>query len=285
MDPVYEMKGLAFGYPGSPPCLRDLDLTVSRGERLALAGANGCGKTTLLLIMAGLLFPTSGTVAFEGRPVSESALEALPFGPRFRRSVGLLFQNPDSQLFCPTVKEELAFGPLQLKLAHWEVDRRVEDGLALMGIHHLRDRAPHALSAGEKKRVALASLLVLSPSVLLLDEPTAGLDPRSQSVLVDLLGELAQAGLTLVTATHDMLLLPHLADRLLVLGEDHRVAREGPVKEILADEDFLQSMNLIHEHRHRHGPLVHSHPHSHGHSHDHGHDHDRSRALTGGEEA
>lgn len=199
--------------------------------------------------------------------------------------MGLLFQNPDSQLFCPTVKEELAFGPLQLKLPECEVDRRVEDGLALMGIHHLRDRAPHALSAGEKKRVALASLLVLSPSVLLLDEPTAGLDPRSQSALVDLLGELAQAGLTLVTATHDMVLLPHLADRLLVLGEDHRVAREGPAKEILSDEDFLQSVNLIHEHRHRHGPLVHSHPHSHGHSHDHGHDHDRSRASTGREEA
>ncbi len=285
MDPIYEMKGLAFGYPGSPPCLRDLDLVVTRGERLALAGANGCGKTTLLLIMAGLLFPTSGTMAFEGRTLSESALEALPFGPRFRRSVGLLFQNPDSQLFCPTVKEELAFGPIQLKLPQDEVDRRVEDTLSLMNIAHLRDRPPHALSAGEKKRVALASLLILTPSVLLLDEPTAGLDPRSQSALVDLLGELAQAGLTLVTASHDMVLLPHLADRLLVLCEDHRVAREGPVKEILADEDFLQSVNLIHEHRHRHGPLVHSHPHGHGHSHDHGHDHDRLRALTGREES
>ncbi|MGC8722502.1 MAG: energy-coupling factor ABC transporter ATP-binding protein [Acidobacteriota bacterium] len=285
MDPVYEVKGLAFGYPGSAPCLRDLTLTVARGERLALAGANGCGKTTLLLIMAGLLFPTSGTVAFEGQPLSESVLEAVPFGPRFRRSVGFLFQNPDSQLFCPTVKEELAFGPLQLKLPQGEVEQRVEDCLGLMRIAHLRDRPPHALSAGEKKRVALASLLVLSPSVLLLDEPTAGLDPRNQSALVDLLGELAQAGLTLVTATHDMILLPHLADRLLVLGEDHRVAREGPVKEILADEDFLQSANLIHEHRHRHGPVVHSHPHSHGHTHDHGHDPDRLKGLTGGEEA
>jgi len=284
VEPVYQIEGLTFGYPGRPACLRELDLTITRGERLALAGANGCGKTSLLLLMAGLLFPTGGTVAFEGQPLSESALDAAPFGPRFRRSVGMLFQNPDSQLFCPTVAEELAFGPIQLKLPQEELERRVEDCLGLMDITHLRNRPPHALSAGEKKRVALASLLVLSPSVLLLDEPTAGLDPRSQSALVDLLGELAQAGLTLVTATHDMVLLPHLADRLVVLGEDHRVAREGAVEEILEDEEFLQSVNLIHEHRHRHGPVVHSHPHSHDHGHDHGHGHDGPSSLKGGEE-
>jgi cobalt/nickel transport system ATP-binding protein len=150
----------------------------------------------------------------------------------------------------------------------------VGDILQLLGLAHLRGRVPAALSAGEKKRVALASLLTLNPSVLLLDEPTAGLDPRSQSEFLDLLWGLNERGVTLVTATHDLGVLPHLADRALVLGEDHRIAAEGSSREILRDTDLLLRVNLIHAHRHRHGDVVHAHPHDHavGHEHSHGHE-------------
>lgn len=161
---------------------------------------------------------------------------------------------------------------MQLRLPKDEIRERIDDTLRLMEIEHLRDRTPHNLSGGEKKRVALASLLVVSPSVLLLDEPTAGLDPRNQSMLLEILEQLHQAGMTLITGTHDLTLLPHLADRALVLDEDHRLAADGPAKDILYDDDLLYSVNLIHAHTHRHGDVVHIHPHHHIQMHEHSHD-------------
>jgi cobalt/nickel transport system ATP-binding protein len=144
----------------------------------------------------------------------------------------------------------------------------------LLEIAHLRDRAPHTLSGGEKKRVALASLLIVNPTVLLLDEPTAGLDPRSQSMLLEILEQLHESGMTLITATHDLTLLPHLADRALVLGEDHRLAADGPAPQILQDDELLLSVNLIHAHTHRHGDMVHRHAHHHITAHEHVHPHE-----------
>jgi cobalt/nickel transport system ATP-binding protein len=272
MDRVFDVEQASFRYPGAETCLEDITFSVRRGERVALAGANGSGKTTLLHILDGLLFPTCGRVLFMGKPLTEEALERGAFGAQFRKSVGLLFQNSDVQLFCPTVEEELAFGPLQTRMPREDISQRIEDTAELLGIGGLLARSPQQLSTGEKKSVALASLLTMAPSVLLLDEPTAGLDPRSQSRLVDLLEELNAAGLTLVFATHDLVLLPHLADRLIVVGEDHRIAADSDVAAILHDEALLESVNLIHEHRHRHGSLVHSHPHRHaaGHGHEHG---------------
>ncbi len=267
---VFDVEKVSFRYESGCRCLDDVSFSVKRGERLALAGANGSGKTTLLHILDGLLFAGSGRVLFDGVPLTEEALETSELGPRFRRSVALLFQNSDAQLFSPTVEEELAFGPLQTGMPRDEIRRRIDDTAGLLGISALLKRSPLQLSAGEKKTVALASLLTMAPGVLLLDEPTAGLDPRSQSRLVDLLGELSEAGLTVIAATHDLVLLPHLADRLIVLDENHRVAADGDVAQVMADEGLLESVNLIHEHRHRHGSVVHSHPHRHDHMHDHG---------------
>lgn len=242
------------------------------GERLALLGANGSGKSTLLHLLDGLYFPQQDGVTAFGQRLTEAALERPPFGPQFRQAVGFLFQNSDAQLFCATVEEELAFGPLQLRWPKADIRRRIDDTLQLLEIAHLRDRTPQNLSGGEKKRVALASLLVVNPSVLLLDEPTAGLDPRSQSVLLDILEQLhAQTGMTLITATHDLTLLPHLADRALVLGEDHRLAADGSAHAILQDDDLLLAVNLIHAHTHRHGDIVHRHPHHHITEHEHAH--------------
>ena len=271
---LYAVKNLNFAYPGEKPSLRDISFEVRRGERLALIGANGSGKSTLLHLLDGLYFPTSGSVCVFDQALTEDAVETPPFGPRFRKEVGFLFQNSDAQLFCTTVEEELAFAPLQLRLPREEIFQRITDTLALLEITHLRERTPQALSSGEKKRVALASILVACPSVLLLDEPTAGLDPRSQSILLEILYGLHQAGMTIITATHELGLLTHLADRAIVLGEDHRISADGPVEEILTNTDLLLSVNLIHAHTHSHGGVIHSHPHDHafplGHEHSHG---------------
>ena len=269
---VLELEGVTFAHPGHPPCLSEISLDAREGEGLAVLGCNGSGKSTLLRIMDGLLFPDTGSVRAFGEPLSEKRIEDPCRGPEFRARVGLLFQNADTMLFSSTVDEELAFGPLQLGLPVGEVSRRVRDTLALLEIAHLAGRSPSLLSAGEQKRVALGALLTLSPSLLLLDEPTSGLDPRSQSTLLEILAALRGRGVTTVTATHDLEVVPHLADRVLVLGEDHRVAGGGTPEVVLSDWDLLLRVNLVHAHRHQHGALTHSHPHRHTVGHDHGHE-------------
>ncbi len=272
-DTLFTIDRVSFAYPGRPGCLDDVSFTVAAGERVALLGANGSGKSTLLHLLNGLYFPTAGTITALGEVLTEEGVERPPFGPRFRQAVGFLFQHADAQLFCASVEEEIAFAPLQLRWPKEEIRRRIDDTLQLLEIAHLRERAPQTLSAGEQKRVALASLLVVNPSVLLLDEPTAGLDPRSQSVLLELLEALHAAGMTLITATHDLTLVPHLADRALVLSEDHRLVADAPAAHILDDQDLLLAVNLIHAHAHRHGNRTHSHPHQHIVAHEHGHGH------------
>jgi cobalt/nickel transport system ATP-binding protein len=268
---LFVLEQVHFAYPGETPSLVDITCSFSPGERVALVGANGSGKSTLLHLLDGLYFPQQGTLHAFGQTLTESALENTPFARQFRQEVGFLFQNSEAQLFSASVEEEIAFGPLHAGWETSEIQPRISDVLALLEISHLRTRVPQRLSNGEQKRVALASLLVMSPSVLLLDEPTAGLDPRSQAILLDVLEELHQTGLTIITATHDLTLLPHLADRALVLSEDHRLAADASASGILADTDLLLSVNLIHAHRHRHGLLLHEHPHQHIVGHEHGH--------------
>ncbi len=175
MSCVFSVDRVSFAYPGSNASLDDVTFAVQPGERLTLLGANGSGKSTLLHLLDGLYFPSSGAITALGGVLTEESVESAPFGQYFRKEVGFLFQNSDAQLFCPTVEDEIAFAPLQLScLSREEIRRRIDETLGLLEITHLRERTPQTLSAGEKKRVALASLLVVSPSVLLLDEPTAG---------------------------------------------------------------------------------------------------------------
>jgi len=268
---VFEFERVTYHYPGDLVGVEEVSFRIEAGESIALLGANASGKSTLLYLMDGLYFPQRGAVRAFGRELTERALEAEGFGRAFRRQVGLLFQNSEAQLFSTTVEEELAFGPLQLGLRADEVRRRVDDTLTLSGIEHLRSRSPQALSGGEKKRVALASLLTLAPSVLLLDEPTSGLDPRSLQALLELLAALRGRGLTLVTATHDLSVAPELAERGIVLSEAHRVARDAPVAAVLQDMNLLLEVNLIHAHAHAHGSITHVHPHPHVAYHDHEH--------------
>ncbi len=214
--------------------------------------------------------PQMGTVRFCGEPVNEECLNEEAFANDFRRRVGIVFQNPDVQLFNPTVFDEVAFGPMQMGWGQAEVLERVEAAMEDMQISHLRHRSPHWLSGGEKKRVALASVLVLNPEVLLLDEPTAALDPKSQGHMIDFLfGCLGKK--TVITTTHSLDIVDEIATRCIVL-EEGRLAATGPVREILGDRSLLERTHLIHAHRHRHSSgIVHSHPHPHGyHAHDGG---------------
>ena len=268
--PAFEIDDIAFDYEGIP-AIRGLSLRIQSGERVALLGANGSGKSTLLRILDGLYFPATGSVKFQGQPLTEETLQSNGYAFTFRRQVALVFQNPDVQLFNPTVFDEVAYGPLQLRWKKEQVIEKVGETLALMGLSHLKERPPYRLSGGEKKRVALASVFVLDPDVLLLDEPTATLDPRSQCQVVDLIQQWKGTAKTVITATHQLEIVEDIADRVLVL-EAGAVIATGTPSEILSDESLLLRANLVHAHRHSHGNVVHSHPHRHGPSH-HEHEH------------
>ncbi|MDN5344457.1 MAG: cobalt/nickel transport system ATP-binding protein [Clostridia bacterium] len=252
---LYTLQDVGYAYDDGHPVLEGINLTINAGEKVALLGANGSGKSTLLRLLDGLLFPRQGTIAFDGQELTEAHLEDEGFFLAFRRRVGFVFQDSEAQLFNPSVREELAFGPLQLELPAAAVKERVDSLLDLLGLADLADRPPHKLSGGERKKVALGSVLASNPEVLLLDEPTAGLDPRSQRWLVEMLVQLNQAGKTIITATHDLAVVPVIADRVFVLGEDHRLAAAGPPREILAERELLMRVNLIdaafHEHHHQ----------------------------------
>lgn len=240
-DPLFELREVVFHY-GRHRALDGLSIRLPRRGRVALLGANGCGKSTLLRLLNGLYPPLSGEVRFEGIPV-DFAGAGDEFLWKFRQRVALLFQDPDAQLFNPTVYDEVAFGPLQLRIPPGEIRAKVDAMLDGLEIAHLKDRAPYWLSGGEKKRVALASILVLDPEVLLLDEPSAALDPRSQSQLLELLRGLDPSK-TLITATHDLDVVESIADYCYVMRSGKLIA-EGPPAGILADRRLLTEANLV----------------------------------------
>ena len=247
-DAVIVVEDVTFSYLGRFPALDRVSVRVTRGEKVALLGANGCGKSTLLKILDGLVFPDVGRYAAFGAEVTEDRLEDEQFNRGFRSRVGFIFQNSDAQVFSPTVRDEIAFGPLNMGMSRDEVDGRVADTLAMLDMGSLAGRAPYQLSGGQKKRVAIASVLVMNPEVLLFDEPTAALDPRTQHWLMELIVELHRSGKTIVLATHDLNALDTLADRCVVFSEDHRIAADGAPDHILGDRNLLLGVNLVHEH-------------------------------------
>ncbi len=269
---LFDLQNVSFDYDGIV-ALRNVSLAIAAGQRVAIVGANGSGKSTLLRVLDGLCFPSTGIVKFSGNEMTQERLQSNGFAFSFRRSVALVFQNPDVQLFNPTVFDEVAFGPLQLQCPKDELLRRIDQTMQFMGITHLKDRPPHRLSGGEKKRVALASVLVLDPEVLLLDEPTSALDPKSQSQLIDLIQSWKSTSKTVITATHQLDIVEDIADLVYVMQEGEIVASGEPSR-ILGDSDLLLRANLVHAHKHSHDGVVHSHPHSHRHAHhEHGHEH------------
>lgn len=254
---MIEVSGLCHGY-GDQSSLIDVSFRVEAGEKLVLLGANGCGKSTLLKILDGLLTPRAGSVRYAGAEIAPALLKRGEARRRFRREVGLLFQNPDVMLFNPTVYDEIAFGPRQLGLD--DADARARHWAAAVGVERYLTRPPFTLSGGEKQKVALAALLALEPKLLLLDEPAAALDPRTTGWLIDFLADLP---VTLLTTTHQLALAGELGTRALVLGEDHRLIYDGPTDTFLDDMARLVAANLAHAHRHRHGGVEHRHWHAH----------------------
>ena len=258
-EPIFRLRNVSYLYNGRHTALAGIDLDIWPGEQVVLLGANGSGKSTLLKLLDGIYTPHGGTMQALGSDVAAVAAGQDAF--RFHRRVGLVFQDPDVQLFCATVFDDVAFGPLQLGLTRAEVRERVDEALRQMDITELAQRAPFELSGGEKKRAAIASVLSLEPDVILLDEPTASLDPRTKWVLVDLIRRLGAAGRTIVTTTHELDIVPVIAGRVIVLGEDRRILADGNPDEILGDRDLLIRANLIHAHLHEHEGVLHEHGH------------------------
>ncbi|CFX27839.1 ABC transporter-like [Syntrophomonas zehnderi OL-4] len=258
------MDCVSFSYDGYEYLFDDFSLKISSGESVCILGANGSGKSTLLKILCGLAYPSKGSFWAFGQKITEDLLEDNRIAQKFHRRIGFIFQNSDAQLFNSRVWDEIAFGPYQLGLSKEEVRARVEDVLTMLNLKNLADRSPYRLSGGEKKKVAVASALILNPEVLILDEPTNGLDPKTQRWLIELLLELNKRGRTIITSTHNLDLAHAISKRALVLSEDHRLVYDGPCHQALADSQLLMSVNLIDEYHHVHDAKEHRHRYTHG---------------------
>jgi len=235
---LVETRDLTYIYPGNVKGLDSVNFIAERNARIAVIGANGAGKSTLFKHFNGILRPTSGTVLIHGEPVTNQNIREV------RKFVGLVFQNADDQIFSPTVEQDVAFGPMNLGLDEETVNHRVEEALSMVGIEHLRARVPHHLSGGEKKRVAIAGVIAMEPQVLVLDEPTAGLDPQGVKDLIGVINTLAERyGITVIFSTHEVSLVPEVADYLYVMHRGHIVAA-GMISEVFADQDLLTSVRL-----------------------------------------
>lgn len=257
---LLEFERVCFAYPEGDPVLDAVSFAVAAGERLVVLGANGCGKSTLLKLADGLLFAESGRVYFDGREITRAGLSRDPLRREFRAAVGLVFQHPEAMLFNPTVREEIAYGPRRLGFE--DADSVAVEWAHRVGLGRHLDAAPYRLSGGQKQRLALACVLACRPRLLLLDEPTASLDPRAIGGLIDHLAERPELGV--ITTTQNLALAGELGQRALVLSETGRVLFDGALDLALRDTELLLAANLAHRHVCRHDDgSVHRHVHLH----------------------
>ncbi|MEM2044952.1 MAG: ATP-binding cassette domain-containing protein [Candidatus Bathyarchaeia archaeon] len=233
-----ETINLSFTYPDGTKALENVNLTIEKGEKVAILGPNGAGKSTLIYHFNGLLMPTSGKVKVLGREVSKENIDFI------RQKVGLVFQNPDDQVFAPTVFQDVAFGPINLGLPEDEVKRRVKWALEVMELNEVEDKPPHRLSHGQKKRVAIAGVLAMHPEIIALDEPTANLDPKAVSKILELLLKLnKELNVTLIIATHDVDFVPLCSDKVCILNRGELIL-EGSPGEVFSNTEKLRRMDL-----------------------------------------
>lgn len=259
MHDIFTLEEVSYEYSNSQLALSGINLSVKEGEILSIIGSNGSGKSTLLHLLCGLVFPNKGNIKFKGEVFHEQTFKNKSFNNKFRSSIGYIFQNSDAQLFCPTVFDELIFGPLQLGFLKNEAYERAKGIAEMLNIQDLLNRPPYMLSGGEKKRVAIGAILTSNPEILVLDEPNSGLDPKTQSFIIELLFRLNEAGKTIIIATHHLELVNHFQSRVVVLSEKHTIEMIGTSEEILSNVDLLTRTNLISAYPHIHNGTIHKH--------------------------
>jgi len=249
---LIELKNATYYYEDKK-VLDDISLSIKRKEKVTLLGCNGSGKSTLLRVLSALYFAKRGEYLLDGVKITKKSVDK-----NIRKKIGILFQNPESMIFNPTVRDEIAFSLKEFDFE--EVDRRVEDIAKRFGIENLLDKNPLFLSGGEKQKVMLSSILVYEPEVLLLDEPTASMDPKTSGWFIDMVLELDKS---VLIATHDLSLAYEVSDRAVVIDENHRKIYDGDIDKLFGDLKTLQKANLIHKHKHKHKDFAHSHYHGH----------------------
>ena len=235
---LIETRNLRYSYRGTDLALDNVNFVAGRKKRITVIGANGAGKSTLFKHFNGILKPTSGEVLIRGEPITKQNIRDV------RKFVGVVFQNPDDQIFSPTVEQDVAFGPANLGLGGETIQHRVDEALRIVGIEDLRNRVPHHLSGGEKKRVSIAGIIAMEPQVMVMDEPTAGLDPQGVSDLIGFINTLPDKyGMTVITSTHHLDIVTEIADEIWIMNRGSVVGK-GTVQEVFVQEDLLSSAHL-----------------------------------------
>ena len=237
---IIQTDNMSFTYPDGTSALHDINLEIKKGDRVAIVGSNGAGKSTLFLHFNGILQPTSGLIKIDGEAFDYHKKELM----KIRQKVGIVFQNPDDQLFAPTVVEDVAFGPMNLNLSKEEVEDRVSEALEMVGMSGLEKKAPHHLSGGQKKRVAIAGILAMKPKIIVLDEPTTGLDPRGVKQIMNILYKLNQdENISIIIASHDVEMVTQFADKIFVVNEG-KIIGQGTPEEIFNNPEIIEKAHL-----------------------------------------
>ncbi|MFM5883488.1 ATP-binding cassette domain-containing protein [Methanobrevibacter gottschalkii] len=234
-----ETKNLSFTYPDGTKALKNVNIQIKKGEKIAIMGPNGAGKSTLFSHFNGLTEPTSGHVEIDGEKIIFNREELL----KVRQKVGIVFQDPNDQLFAPTVKEDVAFGPMNLGLDYDEVKNRIAESLEMVGMSGFEDKTPHHLSGGQQKRIAIAGIVAMRPEIMILDEPTAGLDPEGVDKVLNILNNLNNEGMSIVISSHDIEMVNHFADKIFILYNGEIIAK-GNKHQIFSNKELLKKAHL-----------------------------------------
>ena len=232
-------KNLSYTYPDGTHALKNINMEIYKGQKVAIMGPNGAGKSTLFSHFNGLTEPTSGHVEVDGKAIKYDRDTLL----EVRQKVGIVFQDPNDQLFAPTVKEDVAFGPMNLGLDYEEVERRVDEALTMVGMEQYMDKTPHHLSGGQQKRVAIAGIIAMRPEIMILDEPTAGLDPEGVEKVLDILNNLNKEGMSIVISSHDIEMVNEFAEKIFVLNNGE-ILESGDKHEIFSNKELLKKAHL-----------------------------------------
>lgn len=244
-DYMIELINVCYYYNDKLQALNNINLRISEGESVAFIGPNGSGKSTLMKLINGLILPDSGKYIFEGNEITKNRLDNPIYSKSLHKKIGFVFQNPDVQLFCTNVYDEIAFGMRQMGLNEAQVDKRVKDALNFLEIEDLAGRQPYNLSGGEKKKVAIASILVTNPDVYVLDEPMNSLDPKTKRFIRNFMIKINKAGKTILCSTHDFEYIEGAFKRAVVFSKDHTIVRDGEFENIINDKEFLRENNII----------------------------------------